>query len=40
MYTRKFIFSAFSLPTMVYMHHASGFQQRRSADKDAEAQRR
>jgi hypothetical protein len=40
MYTKKFIFSAVTLPGLVFFQQASDFQQRRKADKEAEAQRR
>jgi len=40
MYRRKFVFSAFTLPMMVYFQQASDFQTRRRLDKQAEAARR
>jgi len=40
MYTKKFVFSAGTLPALIWMHQASDFQARRRADKEHEAQRR
>jgi len=40
MYTKKFVFSAATLPALVWMHQAADFQARRSADKNQEATRR
>ncbi len=40
MYSKKFVFSAFTVPGLIFMHQASDFQQRRMADKKAEAERR
>lgn len=33
MYTKKFVFSAFTMPALVYFHHAADFQARRRQDK-------
>ena len=40
MYTKKFVFSAFTVPGLIYMQQAAEFQQRRKHDKEAEAARR
>jgi len=40
MYTKKFVFSAFTVPGLVFMHQASDFQQRRRVDKMTESARR
>lgn len=40
MYSKKFVFSAFTVPAMVYMNHAADFQKRRREDKEQEAARR
>jgi hypothetical protein len=40
MYTKKFIFSAVTVPGLIFMQQASDFQQRRKAEKEAEALRR
>ena len=33
MYTKKFIFSAFTIPGLIYVNSAADFQERRNADK-------
>jgi hypothetical protein len=40
MYSKKLVFSAFSLPGLVYMNTAANFQKRRREDKEHEAARR
>ena len=40
MYTKKFIFSAATLPVLVYTSQASDFQKRRRIDKENEGNRR
>ena len=40
MYTKKFVFSAGTIPAMVFMNHAADFQKRRRVDKDTEGARR
>mmetsp|Transcript_9716 Transcript_9716/g.14800 ORF Transcript_9716/g.14800 Transcript_9716/m.14800 type:complete len:253 (-) Transcript_9716:106-864(-) len=40
MYTKKFVFSAVTLPALVFMSQASDFQARRGSDKNREASRR
>ena len=40
MYTKKFVFSAATLPALVWMHQAADFQARRRADKKHEGERR
>jgi hypothetical protein len=40
MYSKKFIFSAATIPAMVYMNRAADFQGRRKEDKSREANRR
>ncbi len=40
MYTKKFVFSALTLPALVFMSQASDFQARRRDDKNREASRR
>jgi hypothetical protein len=40
MYSKKFVFSAFSLPVLVYASNASDFQRRRREDKEREIARR
>ena len=40
MYTKKFVFSAATLPAMVWMNQASDFQARRRMEKNQEAARR
>jgi len=40
MYAKKFVFSATTLPMLVYINQAANFQANRSADKTEEAARR
>ena len=40
MYTKKFIFSAFTLPALMYANGAADFQNRRLLDKKREGNRR
>jgi hypothetical protein len=40
MYTKKFFFSALTLPVLVYTSNAADFQKRRRQDKEREASRR
>lgn len=40
MYAKKFVFSATTIPMLVFMHQAAGFQQRRRQDKEGEVARR
>jgi len=40
MYSKKFIFSAVTLPALVYTSNAADFQKRRREDKAKEASRR
>jgi hypothetical protein len=40
MYSKKFIFSGFTVPALVYAHSAADFQQRRLQDKLQENARR
>jgi hypothetical protein len=40
MYSKKFIFSAFTVPVLVYTSQAGDFQKRRRQDKEREAERR
>jgi len=40
MYSKKFVFSATTLPALIWMHQAADFQARRSQDKTVEGQRR
>ena len=40
MYTKKFLFSACTVPGLLYFNLASEFQRRRKADKEVEAKRR
>ena len=37
MYTKKFVFTAFSVPALVWMNQAADFQARRKNDKVTEA---
>lgn len=40
MYSKKFIFSAFTVPALMYANGAADFQNRRMLDKQREAGRR
>ena len=40
MYSKKFIFSAVSVPFLVYTSNAADFQKRRREDKARESERR
>jgi len=40
MYTKKFVFSAFTVPALIYANSAADFQHRRATDKQNEADRR
>ena len=40
MYSKKFIFSAFTLPVLVFSSNAADFQKRRREDKERESNRR
>jgi hypothetical protein len=40
MYSKKFIFSAFTVPALMYANGAADFQTRRLQDKKREASRR
>ena len=37
MYTKKFLFTAVTMPGLIYFNRASDFQARRKAEKDREA---
>jgi hypothetical protein len=40
MYAKKFVFTASTMPMLVFFHQAADFQKRRSNDKDNETKRR
>jgi hypothetical protein len=40
MYAKKFVFSATTLPALIFMHQAAEFQKRRRIDKEEEIKRR
>ena len=40
MYTKKFFFTALTMPGLIYMNRASDFQARRKAEKEAETAKR
>lgn len=40
MYAKKFVFTASTLPMLMFMHQAADFQKRRRQDKEAELARR
>jgi len=40
MYTKKFVFTAATMPALIYMNRAADFQGRRRQDKDQEGNRR
>lgn len=40
MYAKKFVFTASTIPAMMFMNSAADFQKRRKLDKEAEMKRR
>jgi len=40
MYAKKFVFTASTLPALMFMHQAADFQNRRKKDKETEMARR
>ena len=40
MYAKKFVFTASTLPGLIFMHQAAEFQRRRRVDKEEEVKRR
>jgi|DEB0MinimDraft_12_1074336.scaffolds.fasta_scaffold12275_2 hypothetical protein len=40
MYTKKFVFTAATMPALIYMNRAGDFQARRREDKEQEGNRR